>query len=130
MGRGILFCVSIFALVAAVVLFGAAGSTAGDKRVLRIAASTLGVAQDDCEARMQRLEASQAEGEERLAEKQAVIESCLNQYKHDKMIVRLVMDCARYEEQSVVGRQLVAECQLAAFSYANALRTLREEYRR
>jgi hypothetical protein len=30
----------------------------------------------------------------------------------------------------VVQQQLVAECQLAAFNYANALRTLKAEYKR
>jgi len=127
MSRGILWCVSILALVTAAAPFAAAEPTAGDKSVLRSAAST--PAQGDCEARIQRLDASQAEGQERLAEKRAVIDHCFNQYKHDKTIIRLVMDCAKYEQQPVVSRQLVAECQLAAFNYANALQTLREEYR-
>ena len=37
-------------------------------------------------------------------------------------------ECAKYEEQPVLKQQSVAECQLAAFSYANGLRTLKEEY--
>ena len=87
-------------------------------------------AADDCETRIQKLDASQAEGEERLAEKNAVIGHCSRQYRHDKTIERLVKECAKYEEQPVIKRQFVAECQLAAFNYANALRTLKAEYRK
>jgi hypothetical protein len=87
-------------------------------------------AQDDCEIRMQKLEASQAEGAERLAEKNKVIGHCASQYKRDKAIERLVKDCARYAEQPVVKQQLLAECQLAAFGYANALHMLKSEYRK
>lgn len=82
----------------------------------------------DCETRMQKLDASNAEGEERLAEKNDVIEFCATQYTRDKTIQALVSECAKYEEQPVVKQQAVAECQLAAFSYANALRSLRAEY--
>ena len=39
-------------------------------------------------------------------------------------------ECARYEEQPVLKQQFVAECQLAAFNYANALYTLKAEYRK
>jgi hypothetical protein len=39
-----------------------------------------------------------------------------------------VKECAKYEEQPVVKQQAVAECQLAAFNYANALRTLKAEF--
>ena len=85
-------------------------------------------AQSDCESRIQMLEASQAEGEERLAEKRQVIDHCSRQYRSDKTIARLVKGCARYEEQPVVKQQFVAECQLAAFNYANALRTLKAGY--
>lgn len=77
---------------------------------------------------MQKLDASQAEGEERLAEKQRVIEACASQYKNDKTIAKLVQKCAKYAEQPVVTQQFVAECQLAAFNYANALDTLKAEY--
>jgi hypothetical protein len=85
-------------------------------------------ANDDCEARMQKLDASSAEGQERLDEKNQVIAFCASQYKHDDTIERLVKECAKYEEQPVVKQQLVAECQLAAFNYANALRTLKAEF--
>jgi hypothetical protein len=85
-------------------------------------------ANDDCEARMQKLDASSAEGQERLDEKNRVIDFCASQYKYDKTIERLVQECAKYEEQPVVKQQSVAECQLAAFNYANALRTLKAEY--
>ncbi len=82
----------------------------------------------DCETRIQKLDASQAEGEERLAEKHAVIEACARQYSNDKTIAALVKECAKYEEQPVVKQQFVAECQLAAFNYANALYTLKLDY--
>jgi hypothetical protein len=107
--RSIFVCVLILALAAA-----AAPGFAGDK--------------DDCESRIQKLDASNAEGEDRLDEKNALIDFCANQYRHDKTIERLVEACAKYEEQPVVKQQLVAECQLAAFGYANALRTLKVEY--
>jgi hypothetical protein len=79
---------------------------------------------------MRKLDASDAEGEERLAEKNEVIGHCASQYKRDKTIERLVKECAKYEEQPVLKQQFVAECQLAAFNYANALRTLKAEYRK
>ena len=47
-------------------------------------------ASEDCEARIQKLEASTAEGEERLAEKNAVIAHCAGQYRRDQAIERLV----------------------------------------
>jgi hypothetical protein len=77
-----------------------------------------------------KLEASQAEGKERLAEKHLVIDYCASQYKNDKTIERLVKECAKYEEQPVVKQQFVGECQLAAFNYADALYTLKAEYRK
>jgi hypothetical protein len=83
---------------------------------------------DDCEARMQKLDGSNAEGQERLDLKDAVIAFCAGQYRQDKTIGRLVQECAKYEEQPVVKQQAVAECQLAAFGYANALRTLKAEF--
>jgi hypothetical protein len=84
----------------------------------------------DCETRIRKLEASQAEGEERLSEKHLVIEYCASRYKNDKTIERLVKECAKYEEQPVVKQQFVAECQLAAFNYANTLYVLKAEYRK
>ena len=77
---------------------------------------------------MQKLDASNAEGQQRLDEKNQVIDFCARQYKSDKTIERLVQECAKYEEQPVVKQQFVAECQLAAFNYANALHTLKAEF--
>jgi uncharacterized coiled-coil protein SlyX len=94
------------------------------------AKSAAPAASEDCEARIQKLEASTAEGEERLAEKNVVIVACSRQYRRDTTIERLVKECAKYEEQPVVKQQLLAECQLAAYGYANALRSLKAEYRR
>jgi hypothetical protein len=109
MTRSVFVCALILALVTA-----AAPGFAGDK--------------EDCETRIRKLDASSAEGQERLDEKNASIDFCANQYRHDKTVGRLVEACAKYEEQPVVKQQLVAECQLAAFGYANALRTLKAEF--
>jgi hypothetical protein len=117
MTKSILFCVSILALVTA-----AATARAGEQAAVSNSSA------DDCEARIQKLDASDAEGDERLAEKNEVIDSCASQYKGDKTIEALVKECAKYEEQPEVKQQSVAECQLAAFNYANDLRTLKEEY--
>lgn len=78
---------------------------------------------------MRKLDESQAEGEERLAEKHAVIDYCASQYKNET-VGKLVKGCAKYEEQPVVKQQFVAECQLAPFNYANALYALKAEYRK
>jgi len=78
---------------------------------------------------MQALEQSPAEGEERLAEKNAVIAVCAREYRRDAAIVRLVKECAKYEKQAVVQQQFVAECQLAAYNYANALRAAKSEFK-
>ena len=109
MTRSIFVCTWILALVTAT-----PSGFAGDK--------------DDCETRIQKLDASNAEGQERLDEKHALIDFCANQYKHDKTIEKLVAECAKYAEQPVVKQQFVAECQLAAFGYANALHTLKAEH--
>jgi hypothetical protein len=79
----------------------------------------------DCETSMQKLDASNAEGEDRLREKNQVIDLCSRQYRRDTTIMRLVKECTKFEEQPVLKQQLVAECQLAAFAYANALHTLK-----
>jgi hypothetical protein len=130
MTRSILSCVSILALIAAAAAARAAERSAKDTRVSPSASSLANSTADDCEARIRKLDASQAEGEERLAEKNQAIGHCTRQYRSDKTIERLVKECAKYEEQPVVKRQFVAECQLAAFNYANALRTLKAEYRK
>jgi hypothetical protein len=114
MTRCILCCVSFLTLLAATVAAHAAEP----------------IARNDCEAGITRLDSSQAEGEERLAEKREVIEQCFRQYQRDKTIKGLVAECAKYEEQPVVKQQFVAECQLAAFNYANALRSLKAEYKK
>jgi hypothetical protein len=126
----IVCCVSIVALVTAAIPARSAEQAAHGKHVLPSAASPAKSAEDDCEARMRKLDASPAEGEERLREKNEVIDYCASQYKNDKTITRLVKECAKYIEQPVVKQQSVAECQLAAFNYADALYTLRAEYRR
>jgi hypothetical protein len=117
----------ILALVRATTPGFAGDGSARDIHLPRGAASRPVPTEDDCETRIQRLDASNAEGQERLDEKNVVIGFCANQYQHDKTIKQLVEMCAKYEEQPVVKQQLVAECQLAAFGYANALRTLKAE---
>jgi hypothetical protein len=122
-------CVSILALGTAAVPARSAEQAAHGKQVLPSASSRAKSGEGDCEARMRKLDASPAEGEERLREKNEVIDYCARQYKTDKTIARLVKECAKYVEQPVVKQQFVAECQLAGFNYANALYTLRAEYR-
>jgi hypothetical protein len=125
MTKSVFVCASIVALVIAT-----APGFAGERitHVPRSTASPAAPIEADCETRIQKLDASNAEGQERLDEKHVVIDFCADQYKHDKTIQRLVDECAKYEEQPVVKQQFVAECQLAAFGYANALRTLKAEY--
>ena len=118
----------MIALIAAVAPAHSGELAANDKYVLPGAVSKSNSSEGDCETRMRKLDASQAEGEERLAEKNSVIDYCASQYKNDKAITKLMKECTRYEEQPVVKQQLVADCQLAAFEYANALRTLKAEY--
>ena len=84
----------------------------------------------DCASRIQTLDASQAEGAERLAEKNDAVELCDSQYKRDKTVQRLVNECAKYMEQPVIKQLLVTECQISAFKYANALRFLKAEYQK
>jgi hypothetical protein len=128
MTKSILCCASILALVAAATPARSGEPAAEHKHVLPGASSQKSSSKVDCEARIQELEESQADGEERLTEKNAVIDACATQYKTDKTIGRLVKECAKYEKQPVVQQQFVAECQLAAFNYANALYTLKAEY--
>jgi hypothetical protein len=128
--KSILCCTSVLAFALAAVPAGHGEPRANRNRVSPSAASPPNSNSGDCETSIGKLEASQAEGEERLAEKNEVINQCVSQYKHDKMIERLVSECAKYEEQAVVKQQFVAECQLAAFIYANALHSLKTEYRK
>jgi hypothetical protein len=111
MTKFILCCVSILALV----------TTAAPARAAERA---------DCASRILKLEASEAEGAERLAEKNDAVDHCDSQYKRDKTIQRLVNECAKYLEQPVIKQLLVSECQIAAFKYANALKLLKAEYRK
>jgi hypothetical protein len=108
---------------------GASGEpAAGDQHILPKTASPADFRENDCETRMRKLDQSPAEGVERLAEKNAAIDYCADQYEKDKTIARLVRECAKYEEQPVIKQQFVAECMLAAYTYANALYFLKAEY--
>lgn len=130
MSKAIFVCASIFTLVTAGAAALAGEHTATETPVLRKTSSLPNSTEGNCETRIQKLDASNAEGEERLAEKNEVIDFCASQYQHDKTIESLVKECAKFEEQPVVKQQFVAECQLAAFKYANALRTLKTEYKK
>jgi hypothetical protein len=130
MTKSVRCCVSVLALVIAAAPACHGEQRPSNKHVSPRASSLPNSTADDCETRIQKLDASETEGEERLAEKNEVIGHCATQYKGDKVIERLVKECAKYEEQPVVKQQSVAECQLAAFNYANALRTLKTEYRK
>ena len=125
--KSVLVCASILALVLAAATTLAGETIAKEKQVLRNVSSLAQSTKDDCETRIRRLDASSAEGQERLDEKNAVINLCDHQYNRDKTIERLVKKCAKYAEQPIVKQQSVAECQLSAFNYANALRTLKAE---
>ena len=121
--KSVLCCVAMLALVIAPAPAGAEQAAKG-KQMSRPVPNP---SAENCQTRISKLESSQAEGAERLAEKNAVIDHCASQYKRDKTIERLVKECAKYEGQSVVRQQFVAECQLAAYGYANALYTLKAE---
>jgi hypothetical protein len=129
MSKPIVVCASMFVLITQTVPALAIEQTAPAVNVSRNALPP-GDAGNDCEARIEKLDASNAEGEERLAEKNEVIDFCDRQYERDHTIKRLIKECAKFEEQPVVKQQSVAECQLAAFKYANALRTLKREYKK
>lgn len=130
MTKAVFVCVAIFTLVTAAAPVLAGEPTPKDAHVLRNTSSLQRSTEGDCETRIQKLDASDAEGEERLAEKDKVIGFCAGQYAHDDTIKRLVKACAKFEEQPVVKQQAVADCQLAAFTYANALRMLKAEYKK
>ena len=127
MTRSFLCCVSALTLLMAAAPAGHAQPRAGNKQSASSPANSAG---DDCEARIRKLDASDAEGEERLAEKNDVISRCDMQYRRDRTIERLLDECSKYEEQPIIKQHAVADCQIAAFSYANALRTLKAEYRK
>ena len=128
MTRAVLCCVFIFAVVAATAPVRSEEMAANDQRVLPGGSAPTTSAEGDCETRMGKLDASRAEGEDRLREKYAVIDACADQYKNDKTIERLVKECGKYVEQPVLKQQFAAECMLAAFSYANALYALKAEH--
>jgi hypothetical protein len=130
MTTSVVACVLALALVAAAAPALAGEQAAAGTQKVRKSASSPKSIEAGCKTRIEKLDASQAEGEERLAEKNEVIEFCASQYRHDKITQRLVKACAKYEEQPVVKRQFVAECQLAAFNYAIALQALKAEYRK
>ncbi|MFZ3354600.1 MAG: hypothetical protein WA268_27445 [Xanthobacteraceae bacterium] len=130
MTNSMLHCVAILVLATATAPAWSGEPVFKDRRILVGTSSPASSTDSDCESRIQKLDASQAEGEERLAEKRSVIDTCAGQYKSDKTIQRLVKQCAKYEEQPVLKQQFVAECQLAAFNYANALYTLKAQYGR
>ena len=129
MTKAVFVCASI-ALAAAVAPALAGGQPRNGTHVVQNTAPRPTSGAKDCEARIAQLDASNAEGEERLAEKDEVIAVCARQYERDRTIGRLVQACAKFEEQPVVKQQFVADCQLAAFNYANALRMLKAEYKK
>src|SRR5262245_22791347 len=101
MTKSLLCCIAILALVTA----AAPG---------RAAAQAKTSAKKDCETLMRELDASTAEGADRLAVKYEVVEHCSRQYRRDRRIDGLVKECAKYAEQPIIKQQFLAECQLAA----------------
>jgi len=81
----------------------------------------------DCESEIDKVDISDAEGQQRLDVMNTAINVCAAQYKRDKKIASLVRECAKYEDQPTVQQQFVAACQVAAFKYANALYGKRNE---
>jgi hypothetical protein len=130
MTKAVFVHASVLALATAILPAIGAAQTSNQTAIPHIVTSAPQGGEVDCEARIQKLEDSNTEGEERLAAKNEVIDFCARQYEHDNTIKALVKACAKFEEQPVVKQQFVAECQLAAFTYANALRTLKMEYRK
>lgn len=128
MTRIVFLRASIFALVAAVAPAVAGAQPSKATQASGNTAPLSKSSEDDCESRIQRLDALDAEGEERLAAKYQAIDVCARQYGHDTTIEKLVKECAKFEEQPVLKQQFMADCQLAAFTYANALRALKMEY--
>jgi hypothetical protein len=98
--------------------------------VLAIAAAPARAADsavNTCEAGIEKLDVSTAEGDERLTEKNGVLDRCAKAYARDKTSERLVKECTRYEAQAASAQQLAADCQLAAYRYVNALRLLKAQ---
>jgi hypothetical protein len=81
----------------------------------------------DCESEIDKVEVSDAEGQQRLEVMNTAINVCAAQFKRDKKIAGLVRECAKYEDQPTVQQQFVAACQVAAFKYANALYGLKAQ---
>ncbi len=71
----------------------------------------------DCESEIDKVTISDAEGQQKLDVMNTAINVCAAQFKRDKKITSLVRECAKSE----VEHQFVAQCQIAAFNYANAL---------
>ncbi len=64
----------------------------------------------DCESEIDKVEISDAEGQQRLDAMNTAINVCAAQYKRDKKIASLVRECAKYEDQPTVQQQFVAAC--------------------
>lgn len=116
---------SIFVLVAVSLMSGGYPQVAEAKGAKRTTSSLPKSTDDNCESKINQSNVSEAEGEERLQEKNEALSFCASQYKGERKIDALVKDCRKYVSQSVVSQQAVADCQLAAYSYANAIAALR-----
>ncbi len=123
MTRFILCCVSLLALAAA------PAPASAQAKVKPAAPKAAPQPPEDCADKIQKFEKSDAEGAERLAVKWEVVAFCDKEFKRDATVQRLVKDCAKYMDQPVLRQLLVTECQLAAYSYGNAMRMLKEDSR-
>jgi hypothetical protein len=79
----ILCCVSILVLVTAAAPALSGGQAVYGRHVLPNASSPAKSTEDDCETRMRKLDASPAEGQERLREKNEVIDYCASAFPPD-----------------------------------------------
>lgn len=122
--------VYIFAAVIITTGSAQAGEVGGAKRhSKRHVASTRGTNSDKCLAKIFSLQTSSTEGEDRLHEKQDVIDLCAIQFQGDQVVARLVKNCSQCEEDSVVSKQTASDCQIAAYSYAASLAAIKADCR-
>lgn len=117
------------ALAASALVAAPARAGAQSTKAKPFAPAAAAPSDDDCAARIQKLEESGAEGAERLAAKWEVVAFCAKEFKGDKTVQRLVKECAKFLDQPVLRQLLVSECQLAAYGYGNAMRMLKEDAR-
>ncbi len=74
-----------------------------------------------CRSEIEKLNRSTAEGQQRLTEKNHVIKVCADQFENSQTYLPLIATCRKYEGQPLVLQQLVADCVLSVYGFANAV---------